>query len=84
MLSAFVFLNCDVSTEPAIVSQISDMSSLSEAVRMSGAYNIVAKLSEESRVEDMANLVKKIRPTANIRSTMIVSEEEHGVKQIER
>jgi hypothetical protein len=87
MLSAFVFLNCDVWTKPAIVSQISDMSSFSEAVRVSGAYNIVAKLSKESREEeDIANLVKKIPATAKIRSslTMIVSEEEHAVKQMER
>jgi hypothetical protein len=83
MLNAFVFLNCDIGTESAIVSQISDMSTVSEAVRVSGVYDIVAKLSEESR-EDIANVVKKIRAIANIRSslTMIVSEE-HAVKQME-
>jgi hypothetical protein len=83
MLNAFVFLNCDIGTESAIVSQISDMSGVSEAVRVSGVYDIVAKLSEESR-EDIANVVKKIRAIANIRSslTMIVSEE-HAVKQME-
>lgn len=82
MLNAFVFLNCDIGTESAIVSEISDISGVSEAVRVSGVYDIVAKVSEESR-ENIAKSVKKIRAIANIRSslTMIVSEEEHAVKQ---
>lgn len=85
MLSAFIFLNCDIGTEPDIVREISAMSGISEAVQVSGVYDIVAKVSEESR-EDITKLVKKIRAIANIRSslTMIVSEEEHVmVKRIE-
>jgi hypothetical protein len=72
MLNAFVFLNCDSWTDTAIVSEISDMSGVSEAVRVSGAY-------------DIAKLVKKIRAIADIRSslTMIVSEGQHPMKQIE-
>jgi C4-type Zn-finger protein len=83
MLNAFVFLNCDIGTESAIVSEISDISGVSEAVRVSGVYDIVAKVSEESR-ENIAKSVKKIRAIANIRSslTMIVSEE-HAVKRME-
>jgi DNA-binding Lrp family transcriptional regulator len=85
MLNAFVFLNCDIGTEPAIVSQINDMSGVSKAVRVSGVYDIVAKLSEEESKEDIAKSVKNIRAIANIKSslTMIVSEEEHAVKQME-
>ena len=86
MLNAFVFLNCDVGTEPAILNEITDISGVSEAVQLSGVYDIVAKVSEESR-EDIAKSVRKIRTIANIKSslTMIVSEEEqqHSVKQIE-
>jgi C4-type Zn-finger protein len=82
MFNAFVFLNCDLGTEPAIVSEISDIAGVSEAVQVSGVYDIVAKVSEESR-EDIARSVKKIRAIANIRSslTMIVSEE-HAAKQM--
>ena len=87
MLNAFVFLNCDIGTEPAILNEITDISGVSEAVQLSGVYDIVAKVSEESR-EDIAKSVRKIRTIANIKSslTMIVSEEEqqqHSVKQIE-
>ncbi len=84
MLNAFVFLNCDIGTEPAILNEIINISGVSEAVQLSGIYDIVAKVSEESR-EDVAKSVRKIRAIANIRSslTMIASEEKHSVKSIE-
>jgi hypothetical protein len=84
MLNAFVFLNCDVGTEPTILNEITDISGVSEAVQLSGVYDIVAKVSEKSR-DDIAKSVRKIRTIANIKSslTMIVAEKEHSVKQIE-
>jgi hypothetical protein len=84
MLNAFVFLNCDIGKEYAILDEITDISGVSEAVELSGVYDIVAKVSGGSR-EDIAKSVRKIREIANIRSslTMIASEEEHSVKQIE-
>ncbi len=84
MLNAFVFLNCDIGTESAILDEITYISGVSESVELSGVCDIVAKVSEESR-EDIAKSVRKIYAVANIRSslTMIASEEEHSVKQIE-
>jgi DNA-binding Lrp family transcriptional regulator len=84
MLNAFVFLNCDFGTEPAILNEITDISGVSEAVQLSGVYDIVAKVSEESR-EDIAKSVREICEIANIRSslTMIASEEEYSARQIE-
>jgi C4-type Zn-finger protein len=85
MFNAFVFLNCDIGTGPAIVTEINDITGVSEAVQVSGIYDIVAKVSEESK-EDIAKSVKKIRAISNIRSslTMIVSEEsEHAMKHME-
>ena len=84
MLNAFVFLNCDIGTEPTILNEITDISGVSKAVGLIGVYDIVAEGSEESR-EDLAKSVRKIRAIANVRSslTMIVSEKEHSVKQIE-
>jgi hypothetical protein len=75
LLNAFVFLNCDIGTGPAVISELSVLSGVSEAVQVSGVYDIVAKVSEESR-EDIAKSVRKIRAIANIRSslTMIASE----------
>ncbi|MDQ3872854.1 MAG: Lrp/AsnC family transcriptional regulator [Thermoproteota archaeon] len=76
MLNAFLFLNCNIGTEPAIVNEISSMSGVSKAVQVSGVYDIVAKMSQES-AEDIAKSVRKIRAIANITSslTMIVPEE---------
>jgi hypothetical protein len=84
MLNAFVFLNCDVGTEPIILNEITDISGVSEAVELIGVYDIVAKVSENSR-EDIAKSVRKIRTIANVRSslTMIVAEKEHSLKQME-
>ena len=84
MLNAFVFLNCDIGTEPIILHEITDISGVSEAVQLSGVYDIVAKVSEVSP-EDIAKSVRKISAIASIRSslTMIVAEKEHSLKQIE-
>ena len=83
MLNAFVFLNCNFGTEPIILNEITDISSVSEAVELSGVYDIVAKVSEKSP-EDIARSVRKISAIANVRSslTMIVAEKEHSLKQI--
>lgn len=83
MLNAFIFLNCDISTGPATISEISNISGVSEAVRVSGVYDIVAKVSEESR-EDISRSIKKIRAIANITSSLtMIESEEHSVKQME-
>ena len=74
MLNAFIFLNCDMSTGPAIISEINNISGVSEAARVSGVYDIVAKVSEESK-EDIANIRSSL--------TMIASEEAHTMKQME-
>lgn len=83
MLNAFVFLNCDISIGPAIISEISNISGVSEAVRVSGVYDIVAKVSEESR-EDISRSIKKIRAIANITSSLtMIASEEQSMKQME-
>ncbi|HEX2168927.1 MAG TPA: Lrp/AsnC ligand binding domain-containing protein [Nitrososphaera sp.] len=83
MLNAFVFLNCDIGTKPIILHEITDISGVSEAVQLSGVYDIVAKVSEESP-GDIAKSVRKISAIASIRSslTMIVAEKERSLKQI--
>jgi len=80
MSKAFVFLNCDIGAESKIINEMNKIAGVSEAVRVSGAYDIVAKISEQSK-ESIVNLVKKIRGISNIRSslTMIVAEESKPV-----
>lgn len=76
-------MNCDISTGPATISEISNISGVSEAVRVSGVYDIVAKVSEESR-QDISRSIKKIRAIANITSSLtMIESEEHSVKKME-
>ena len=76
MSTAFVFLNCDIGKENAIIHEIRGVAGVSEAVRITGVYDIVAKVSEESR-EHMSKVVRKIRAIATVRSTltMVVAED---------
>jgi len=53
MFNAFVLLNCDIGAEGAIINQMNTISGVSEAVRVSGVYDIVAKLSDESQRENI-------------------------------
>lgn len=86
MSNAFVFLNCDIGAESEIIEKMSKIAGVSETARVSGVYDIIAKVSEESK-ESIARLVKQIRGIANVRSslTMIVAEEHvrhlAGIKQ---
>ena len=82
MSTAFVFLNCELGTEQAIIDEMSSISGVSEAVQVSGEYDIVAKVSEESR-EHLLKVVKKIRAIANIRSSLTMVVVEDAVMLIE-
>ena len=83
MFNAFVFLNCDIDKRSAIVDEIGNISGVSEAVQVSGVYDIVATVSEESR-EQTARSVKNIRAIDNIISSLtMIASEEHAVKPVE-
>ena len=81
MSTAFVFLNCELGTEHAIIDEMKGISGISEAVRVSGVYDIVAKVSDESR-ERISRAVKKIRAIANIRSSLTMVAAEDVVKHL--
>jgi DNA-binding Lrp family transcriptional regulator len=74
MSNAFVLLNCDIGTELSVIDELNKIQGVSEALRVSGIYDIVAKLNEESK-EDIVNLVRQIREIGHVRSslTMIVA-----------
>ena len=76
MSTAFVLLNCELGSEHTIIDEMKTITGVSEAVRVSGVYDIVAKVNDQSR-EYISKVVKKIRAIANIRSslTMVVTED---------
>lgn len=73
MSKAFVFLNCDAGAEKEIVSEMTDISGVLRATKISGIYDIVAELNAESE-SGIAKIVRKLRAISRIRSclTMIV------------
>ena len=73
MTSAFVLLNCDIGSELSIIDQLNKISGVS-AMRVTGIYDIVAKLAEQSR-EDLSSHIRQIRELGSVRSslTMIVA-----------
>jgi len=77
--SAFVLLNCDIGAERSIIDELNKITGVTEAVRVSGIYDIVAKLSEQSK-EDVISLLKQIRAISHIRSslTMIIAKYSNG------
>jgi hypothetical protein len=72
---AFVFLNCDAGAEREIVTEMSGMSGVLQAAKVSGIYDIVAEVNAESE-NGIAKIVRKLRAIAKIRSclTMVVAE----------
>jgi hypothetical protein len=79
MSRAFVFLNCDMGAEQAIIAEMNRITGVSGATGLSGVYDIVAKLSVESD-EGISKIVKRLRLISQIRSmlTMIVADKQIG------
>ena len=82
MFTAFFFLNCEVGKEHATINEMNNISGVSEAVRVAGVYDIVAKVSALSR-EHVSKVVKKIRAIADIRSSLSMVVAEDAVKELE-
>ena len=68
-------MNCDAGAEKEIVSEMSSMSGVLQAAKVSGIYDIVAEVNAESE-NGIAKVVRKLRSIAKIRSclTMVVAE----------
>jgi hypothetical protein len=73
MSSAFVLLNCVIGSEITVIDELNKMNGVS-ALRVSGIYDVIAKLGEASK-EEIGDQVRKIRYIGHVRSslTMIVA-----------
>jgi len=76
MTLAFVLLNCDIGAEKSVLFSMRSISGVSEAVGVSGIYDIVAKLRADSN-DGITSILRKFHLIAHVRScsTMIVAEE---------
>ena len=68
-------MNCDAGAEREIVSEMTGISGVQQATKVSGIYDIVAELNAESE-SGIAKIVRKLRSISRIRSclTMIVAD----------
>lgn len=48
MSGAFVFLNCDIGSDKAIIAEMNFTSGVSRAMSVSGIYDIVANINADS------------------------------------
>jgi hypothetical protein len=77
MTLAFVFLNCDIGSVHAVTGEMRQISGVSEAMGVSGIYDIVAKLRANSNI-GITDILRKFHLIDHVRScsTMIVAEEQ--------
>ena len=75
MSRAFVFLNCDIGAEKAILEEMKGIKGVAKTMWLTGVYDIVAELSADSD-KGISKIVKRFRSIANVRSclTMIVAD----------
>jgi hypothetical protein len=76
MTLAFVLLNCDIGSAGDVISQMRRISGVSDAMGVSGIYDIVAKLHADSN-GGITGIVRQVQTIASVRScaTMIVAEQ---------
>ena len=75
MLRAFVFLNCDIGAENAVIEEVRGTTGVSQTNGLKGVYDIVAELGSDSD-KGISKIVQSLRSIANVRSclTMIAAE----------
>lgn len=76
MTLAFAFLNCDIGTVKTVMGEMRGISGVSEAIGVSGIYDIVARLRASSN-GGITSILRRFHTIAHVRScsTMIVAGE---------
>ena len=82
---AFVFLNCEIGTEKAIIKQMLDIKGVSQSLGVSGIYDIVAELIADSD-KDISKIIKRFRSLPSVRSclTMVVAGEKTAAGDVRK
>jgi hypothetical protein len=75
MTLAFIFLTCDIGAEKAVMGEMRTISGVSEAIWVSGLYDIVARLYADSN-GGITDILKRFHAITHVRScsTMIVAD----------
>jgi DNA-binding Lrp family transcriptional regulator len=69
MVKAFVMLNVDLGCERDVLRELREMDGVVEAYVVDGVYDVVVVLEAES-LDDLRNLISKVRGMDNVQSTL--------------
>ena len=74
MAKAYVLINCDLGSEDKIISDLRKLEHIKDAVGTFGAYDMVAKIEEETSEQLRETVTWKIRKMDKVRSTLTLME----------
>jgi DNA-binding Lrp family transcriptional regulator len=69
MVKAFVMLNVDLGCERDVLRELREMDGVVEAYVVDGVYDVVVVLEAEG-LDDLRNLISKVRGMDNVQSTL--------------
>jgi DNA-binding Lrp family transcriptional regulator len=69
MVRAFVMLNVDLGCERDVLRELREMEGVVEAYVVDGVYDVVVVLEAEG-LDDLRNLILKVRGMDNVQSTL--------------
>jgi DNA-binding Lrp family transcriptional regulator len=69
MVRAFVMLNVDLGCERDVLRELREMEGVVEAYVVEGVYDVVVVLEAEG-LDDLRNLILKVRGMDNVQSTL--------------
>jgi DNA-binding Lrp family transcriptional regulator len=69
MVKAFVMLHVDLGCERDVLRELREMEGVVEAYVVDGVYDVVVVLEAEG-LDDLRNLISKVRSVDNVQSTL--------------
>ncbi len=74
MATAYVFMNCDIGSEKAVIQLLKGLEGVKDVHEIFGSYDIIAKVETDTVVKLRETITWKIRQISMIRSTMTLME----------
>jgi len=76
MATAYVFMNCDIGSEKAVIQLLKGLEGIKEVHGVFGVYDIIAKVETDITEKLHEIITLKIRKIGKIRSTLTLMEME--------
>jgi len=76
MTTAYVFMNCDIGSEKAVIQLLKGLEEVKEVHGVFGVYDIIAKVEADITEKLHETITLKIRKMEKIRSTLTLMDTE--------